>query len=290
VLFLGIDGGGSKTAFVLEDEKGKELGRVESGPSNWISTGEVETRRNIASGIEKLNAFPDVVGGGFAGAGRPEGVRFYKDCLAQLLPASRIFIETDAFISYVGAIGLQPGLLLIAGTGSIAIGRRMDGSMIRVGGWGPAFSDEGSGFWIGSKALRFALRASDSESNPEFVSAVCKVLQLNSIYDAVAKWKSGELSVRSVAGLAPLLFQQYPAEPATQILNDAAEQLRAIADTAGARIGLADYPRSIAGSVGSQPLMKKLLHEKCGIEFHPPLRSPEHGAIMWARSQAQPVS
>jgi N-acetylglucosamine kinase-like BadF-type ATPase len=287
VLFLGIDGGGSKTAFVLEDEQGKEVGRVESGPSNWISTGEVDTRRNIATGIEKLKAHPDIVGGGFAGAGRPEGVRFYRDCLSQLLPGSRIFVDTDAFISYVGAIGLQPGLLLISGTGSIAIGRRLDGTMIRVGGWGPAFSDEGSGFWIGSEALRRALRASDSASNPEFVSAVCEALHLKSIYDAVAKWKSGELSVRSVAGLAPLLFQQYPAEPAAQILNDAAEHLRAIANAAGARIGLVDYPRSIAGSVGSHPLMKKLLHEKCRIEFQPPLRSPEHGAIIWARSQAQ---
>jgi N-acetylglucosamine kinase-like BadF-type ATPase len=287
VLFLGIDGGGSKTAFVLEDENGKELSRCESGPSNWVSAGEEEARRNIASGIEKLKASPGVAGCGFAGAGRPEGVRFYRDCLSQLLPSSQIFVETDAFISYVGAIGLQPGLLLIAGTGSIAIGRRMDGSMIRVGGWGPAFSDEGSGFWIGCEALRYALRASDSAWDPEFVSVVCKALHLTSIYDAVTQWKSGQLSIRAVAGLAPLLFREFPAEPAKQILNEAAEQLQAIAKTAGARIGLADFPRSIAGSIGSQPLMRKLLHEKCGFEFQPPLRSPEHGAIVWARSQAQ---
>jgi glucosamine kinase len=287
VLFLGVDGGGSKTAFVLEDENGRELGRAESGPSNWISAGEEEARRNIASGIEKIKAFPDVVGAGFAGAGRPEGIRFYVECLCQLLPRSQVFVETDAFISYVGAIGLQPGLLLIAGTGSIALGRRMDGSMIRVGGWGPAFSDEGSGFWMGREALRCALRASDSDQCPEFVSAICEALNLNSIYDAVAQWKSGELSVRKVAGLAGLLFSQYPEGPSRQILNQAADQLHAIADAAGARLGLTEFPRSITGSVGSQPLMKKLLAEKCGFEFRPPLYSPEHGAIMWARSQAQ---
>jgi len=138
MLFLGVDGGGSKTAFVLEDENGREVGRAESGPSNWISAGEEEARRNIASGIEKLKATPDIVGGGFAGAGRPEGIRFYTDCLSHLLPGSKVFIETDAFISYAGAIGLRPGLLLMSGTGSIAVGRKTDGEMIRVGGWGPA--------------------------------------------------------------------------------------------------------------------------------------------------------
>jgi N-acetylglucosamine kinase-like BadF-type ATPase len=287
MLFLGVDGGGSKTAFVLEDENGHEVGRAESGPSNWISAGEEAARRNIAAGIEKLNASPDVVGGGFAGAGRPEGLRFYTDCLSHLLPRSKVFIETDAFISYAGAIGLRPGLLLISGTGSIAVGRKSDGTMIRVGGWGPTFGDEGSGFWIGREAIRCALRASDSGRFSEFVSAICDALKLNSIYDVVGQWKSGELSVRSIAGLAPLLFAQYPAEPAKQILNEAAEQLRSIVDTAGDRLGLTDYPRSTAGSVGSQPIMKTLLREKCGIEFQAPLYPPEHGAIMWARSQAQ---
>jgi len=287
MLFLGVDGGGSKTAFVLEDENGREVGRTESGPSNWISAGEETARRNIAAGIEKLNASPDVVGGGFAGAGRPEGIRFYSDCLSHLLPRSKVFIQTDAFISYAGAIGLRPGLLLIAGTGSIAVGRKMDGTMIRVGGWGPAFGDEGSGFWIGREAVRCALRASDSGKYPEFISAICGALNLKSIDDAVAQWKSGELPVSSIASLASLLLGHYPAEPAKQILNDAAEQLRSIVDAAGARLGLTDYPRAIAGSVGSHPIMKTLLREKCGIEFQTPLYPPEHGAIMWARSQAQ---
>ena len=118
--FLGIDGGGSKTAFLLETDAGQELARLETGPSNWLSSGSSTARESITAGITRLPTMPDVVCGGFAGAGRPEGIEFYRTCLAALLPKAQVIVETDAFITFIGAIGLKPGVLLIAGTGSIA--------------------------------------------------------------------------------------------------------------------------------------------------------------------------
>jgi N-acetylglucosamine kinase-like BadF-type ATPase len=285
VVYLGIDGGGSKTAFVLEDESGKIIGRAETGPSNWLSAGKEEAGRNIAAGIRQLNSVPDVVGCGFAGAGRPEGIQFFKDSLSALLPKARIFVETDAFISYIGAIGLEPGILLIAGTGSIAIGRRADGSMIRVGGWGPIFGDEGSGFWIGREVIQAALRANDAGEESEFVSAVCEALQLNAITDVSTSWKSGAMTVRSVASLAALTFHLYPAELSSRILSEAAKHLWSMSKTAIGLVGIPNCRRSIVGSVGNQPLMKQLMREHGNNrEFDNPLHSPEHGAIVWARS------
>jgi len=285
VLYLGIDGGGSKTAFVLEDENGRILGRAETGPSNWISAGKEEAGRNIAAGIRQLNSVPNIVGCGFAGAGRPEGLQFFKETLSSILPNATIFVETDAFISYIGAIGLEPGILLIAGTGSIAIGRQADGSMVRVGGWGPIFGDEGSGFWIGREVIQAALRAKDAGTEPEFVSSVCEQLKLTSITDVTTSWKSGELTVRSVASLTALIFHMYPSETASRILNEAAKQLWLMSKTAIARVGIPDCRRSVVGSVGNQPLMKQLLREHGNNrEFDKPLQPPEHGAIVWARS------
>src|SRR5262245_36970483 len=95
---LGIDGGGSKTAFLLEDNSGQQIARFETGPSNWLSVGEARARQSITDGISQLTIQPDVVCGGFAGAGRPEGLRFYRSCLESLLPTARVFIESDAFI------------------------------------------------------------------------------------------------------------------------------------------------------------------------------------------------
>lgn len=287
MIYLGIDGGGSKTAFALEDEGGRILGRAETGPSNWLSAGKEEAGRNIAAGIRQLSSVPDVVGCGFAGAGRPEGMQFFKDTLSALLPNAQIFIETDAFISYIGAIGLEPGILLIAGTGSIAIGRRADGSMIRVGGWGPIFGDEGSGFWIGREVIQAALRAHDAGKESDFVSSVCEALKLNSITDVAGSWKAGTLTVRSVASLTSLIFHMYPAESSCRILNDAAKHLWLMSKTAIGLVGIPDCRRCVAGSVGSQPLMKQLIREHGDtLDFDTPRKPPEHGAIVWARSQS----
>ena len=142
---LGIDGGGSKTTFLMVDGD-RELARLETGPSNYISVGKEASRKAIQEGIRGLPSQPDVICGGFAGAGREAGRAYYLETLQSLLPESRVLIETDAFIAYIGAAGIRPGVLLIAGTGAIVVGRRDDGTTFRAGGWGPQFGDDGGGF------------------------------------------------------------------------------------------------------------------------------------------------
>ena len=89
---LGIDGGGSRTRFLQVDSDDRVLARVETGPSNWLSVGRDIARDSLAQGIAQLPGFPDVVCGGFAGAGRPENARFFSDTLQTLLPHARIAI------------------------------------------------------------------------------------------------------------------------------------------------------------------------------------------------------
>src|SRR4029453_14488787 len=144
-------------------------------------------------------------------------------------------VETDFSIAYVGAIGAKPGVLLMAGTGSIAIARRTNGTLVRAGGWGPAFSDEGGGFWIGREAVRSALRANDAGAFPEFVAEVTQALGLPHIIDAPAAWKDGRLSVQNVASLASRVIAQFPAEPVNRILTEAANHLRQLAEVARQR-------------------------------------------------------
>jgi len=282
VNFLGIDGGGSKTSFLLEDSEERELARFESGPSNWLSVGSERARESISQGILNLPSSPDVVCGGFAGAGRPEGAEFYQKCLSTLLPRARVFVEIDAHIAYMGALGPKPGVLLIAGTGSIAIARKTDGSWIRAGGWGPLFGDEGSGFWIGRAAIRTALRAHDLGDIPDFVSGVAHSLGLSQITDAPGAWKDGTLGVPSIAALAARIISQFPTEPAKKILTDAAAELRGVAEAARERAELPEScVRSISGSVATQPIVQQLI----GLPFSPPRHPPARGAILWARDR-----
>src|SRR5689334_23087750 len=124
--YLGIDGGGSKTAFLLVDEYYNEICHFHTGPSNYLSVGAEAARAAIAEGISQLTERPNIVCAGFAGAGRADAVTFYKDVLEALIPGSQVIIESDAFIASIGSIGVDPGILLIAGTGSIVIGRDKD--------------------------------------------------------------------------------------------------------------------------------------------------------------------
>ena len=275
MIYLGIDGGGSRTRFLLVDDQDKELAHIETGTAKY-PVGSPLTKTALSHGISKLPVKPNIVCAGFSGAGRPEAAEGYRMALQELLPNSEIIIETDAFIAYIGALGLRPGVLLIAGTGSIALGRRKDGEMIRVGGWGPSFGDEGSGYWIGREAIRTALRAHDVGTCPDFVRAIAQAVELDSITDVV----SGHAAIPAVASIARVVIGQYPAEPAASILKEASLHLKTLVENAAAKIGLSDCEKCAVGSVGTNPIIQQLI----GIPFALPANPPERGAILWARN------
>jgi glucosamine kinase len=277
--YLGIDGGGSKTAFLLVDDYYNEICHIQTGPSNHLSVGNDAAREAIADGIAQLTEQPNIVCAGFAGAGRPDSVAFYREVLQSLIPGAQVIIESDAFISSIGAIGIDPGVLLIAGTGSIVIGRDKDRSMFRVGGWGPYFGDEGSGFWIGREAVRAALRSLDSQSPTGFTEQIATSLGLKSISEVVGAWAGGKIGVPDIAGLFPSVADFYPAAPSRQILTEAAAHLRSLVEIAAKRVGLPDCRKSLSGSVAGHPVIRQLI----GITFEEPRHSPEWGAVIWAR-------
>jgi N-acetylglucosamine kinase-like BadF-type ATPase len=282
VRYLGIDGGGTKTSFLLIDEYYNEVCKVHSGPSNYHSVGANAAREAIARGISELTELPDIVCAGFAGAARPESVAFYRDALQSLLPNARIIVESDAFIASIGAIGVDPGILLIAGTGSIVIGRDKDRAMFRVGGWGPYFGDEGSGFWIGREAIRVALHSIDAQDHCEFAARIAARLGLTAIPEIVGAWSTGKVGVPGIAALFQDVVAVYPEEPAKRILTEAAVHLRSMVDTACKRTGMEECRKSLSGSVASHPVMRELI----GLEFEEPRHSPEWGAVIWARQHA----
>ena len=284
--YLGIDGGGSKTTFLLVDEYYNEVCHIQSGPSNWLSVGADAAKEAITQGISCLTERPNIVCGGFAGAARADSATFYKEVLQSLIPGAEIIVESDAFIASIGAIGIDPGILLIAGTGSIVIGRNKDCNMFRVGGWGPYFGDEGSGFWIGREAVRAALRSLDLQDTGEFAAQIAKALGLKSITEVVSAWGSGKVGVPDIAGLFPEVVSLYPNEPANRILSEAASHLRSMVEIANRRVGLDNCRRSLSGSVASHPIMRQLI----GLKFEEPRHSPEWGAVIWARQHfTQPL-
>ncbi|HVO59535.1 MAG TPA: BadF/BadG/BcrA/BcrD ATPase family protein [Terriglobales bacterium] len=167
-IFLGIDAGGSKTTCVVGDET-SVLATATTEGSNVIRWGEAEARRQLDEAISQACASADVkladvrrICIGMAGAARPAISSIVKNMVAEIYPGE-IEVVGDMVIAMQAAFEKKPGVVVIAGTGSIAYGRNKDGQTARAGGWGYAISDEGSGNWIGRNAVSGVMRAQDED-------------------------------------------------------------------------------------------------------------------------------
>jgi N-acetylglucosamine kinase-like BadF-type ATPase len=162
---LGIDAGGTKTVCLLADEEGRIIGEGRSGGANLQAHGELEVEKVLHAVIEQAVGdraiLPKAVCLGVAGADRPEDHRIVSDIVRRLGFRSRALVVNDAFVALVAGTGGAPGVVLIAGTGSIAYGMNEHGFAARSGGWGYVIGDEGSGYWIGRQALIAVVREAD---------------------------------------------------------------------------------------------------------------------------------
>ncbi|MGA8492666.1 MAG: BadF/BadG/BcrA/BcrD ATPase family protein [Terriglobales bacterium] len=165
-IFLGIDGGGTKTSCLLGDEHSL-LGTGTSGGSNVVRVGEHQARQSLHAAIQKACASANVAPtqiertcAGIAGGSHPEIASVVRRLLSELV-SGEIEVVGDMVIAMEAAFGSGPGVIVIAGTGSIAYGRNAKGETARAGGWGFAISDEGSGHWIGRSAVTAAMRVYD---------------------------------------------------------------------------------------------------------------------------------
>jgi BadF/BadG/BcrA/BcrD ATPase family protein len=169
--FLGIDGGGSKTLCAVGDES-KLLATATAGPSNVLRIGEAQARESLHQSVHQACAAAGITPAqvtntciGAAGAARPEVAEIVRRILAEILPSttlpSTINVVGDMQIALEAAFGAGSGVLVIAGTGSIAYGRDAQGRTARAGGWGFAISDEGSAHWIGRAAAAALVRDLD---------------------------------------------------------------------------------------------------------------------------------
>src|SRR5437870_10520855 len=163
--FLGVDGGASKTAALVIDENGKSLGNGLAGPSNHLRVGIETAARNIERAVNKALVSANVGSReiawtycGIAGADHPAHRQEVVDSLSVFFPRGNFTVDNDARIALSGAIGFGAGVVVIAGTGSVCIGRNEAGDEARAGGWGPTIGDEGSGFGIARNGLSAIVR------------------------------------------------------------------------------------------------------------------------------------
>ncbi len=175
-IFLGIDGGGSQTSCLIGDEKSVQ-GKGTSAGSNVVRVGERQARESLGSAIRQACSAANISPAkiertcvGIAGGAGPEIAAIVRRLLSEFV-SGEIEIVGDMVIAIEAAFGSGPGVIVIAGTGSIAYGRNSSGQTARAGGWGFAISDEGSGHWIGRSAVAASMRACD-EAGAESTSVL----------------------------------------------------------------------------------------------------------------------
>jgi glucosamine kinase len=242
--YLGIDGGGSKTSCAVADENAP-LAVATAGPSNVVRVGEAQARESLhqcvlqacaTAGITPPQVARTCVGA--AGAARVQIDAIIRRILAEILP-SPVDVVGDANIALAAAFGSGPGVIVIAGTGSIAYGRAGNGVTARAGGWGFAISDEGSAHWVGRIAIGTALRGLDLPASdlPEGSSGA-RTGEANSLLGALMKsWGISSVDdlVRAANSTpAPDFATLFPAVVSASAMGD--EVARSVLGRAGAEL------------------------------------------------------
>jgi N-acetylglucosamine kinase-like BadF-type ATPase len=189
-IYLGIDGGGTKTVCAVGDET-RVLARATSGGSNVVRSGEAAARESLLSAIREACASAQVKGSdvrrvcvGGSGAARPEIAKFLRGVVGESVSCD-VMVVGDMETTMYAAFEHGPGVIAIAGTGSIAYGRNTRGETLRAGGWGFAISDEGSGQWIGRTAVTQALRAHDEGKPSGLMEEIFRAWKVEGVEELV---------------------------------------------------------------------------------------------------------
>ena len=300
--YLGIDGGGTKTRCVLADET-TVLATAMTGGCSVIRHGEQHAREALHTGIRQVCATagisPDRISAiciGVTGAARPEIAAKIRGILTELIPEkspTRIEVVGDNVIALEAAFGAGPGVIAIAGTGSIVYGRDAAGRTARAGGWGFAISDEGSGHWIGRRAISAILSAQDQGLDTALTDMVFQVWKIHTIDELVQQANS--TPPPDFPRLFPIVLRAADETDAIacKILTDAGAKLAELTAIVVRRLApsapVAMFPVAMTGSVFRQSLVVRQVFYNTlqtsfpGVEVCQDPADPVEGALARAK-------
>lgn len=316
-LFLGVDGGQSHTEAIVADENGCVLGRGIGGASNHAEQpgGRERLRRAIAGSVgaalgeaareekpkseSKTRALSARSVSKFvfksAHCGMTGGADYKREIIGEIIRAEHLTVGHDAPTALFGATAGKPGIVVIAGTGSVVFGADAAGASARVGGLGYLFSDEGSGFWLAAQTVRLAIREQDGlikDSGLE--KLVLDFFKRRKIREITDDFYNGRMTRDGLASLAKaahraaengnILLQEqikFGARVLADGVSAAARQLKA-AD---------DFPVAGVGGMFRARLMRKYFAEALrakipSAKFIEPIFGPAIGALLMAYREA----
>jgi N-acetylglucosamine kinase-like BadF-type ATPase len=293
--FLGVDGGQSGTTAVIGDETGRILGTGEAGPCNHAAAAEGRAkfdraiRGSVGEACRAAGLDFETVEFEVACFGLSGGPEHRDEVLAGIIRSPRpLILTTDAAVALAGATPEGQGIIVIAGTGSISMGRNAAGRTARAGGWGYIFGDEGGAFDIGRQALRAALRMEEGWGPPTRLHEILvEATGSRNANDMLHRFYGPDWPRSRVATLAPLVDTAAAAgDPvAARIVQNAAQDLALLAASVRGQLWSANDPVTVAhigGVFQSAQLMERFraLIELDGVtQSRSPLFGPAEGAL-----------
>jgi N-acetylglucosamine kinase-like BadF-type ATPase len=286
-LFLGVDGGGSSTVALVADETGRVTGEGRAGPSN-VS--------DLPTFAKNLREAVDAAGTGnieFESAcfGFSGGIEGKSVAAREIVKAKRYSVVHDASIALTGATAGAPGVVVIAGTGSIAFGKNAEGRTARAGGWGYAFGDEGGAFDIVRQAMRATLRFEESWGRATTLhAALIEAAGVRNANDLLHRFYTREFPRARVAGFATLVDEIARSGDAVaiDILTAAAQSLATFASAVRGQLFGANETMIVSytgGAFRSALLLERfrmLIELDSANRFSAPAFRPVQGALIEA--------
>jgi N-acetylglucosamine kinase len=244
---IGIDAGGTKTVGLLADETGQVLADVRGSGANLQTHGELEVEKVFDDIVEALAQGRTIaaVGLGIAGVDRPHDEAVIRGILRRLGHRENVRVVNDAAIALLAGAPEGVGIVVLAGTGSIAYGQDAGGKSARSGGYGFLLADEGSGYWLGHQALRATVRAADGRGPAtRIMPIVFQALEVSSVSDLVPRVYEKGLPKHRIAALAGVVQRAHDEGDAVAaaLIEAGAHELALAARAVARQLDLGDGP------------------------------------------------
>ncbi len=284
----GIDAGQSSTIAVIGDENGRIVGRGCAGPADEIGVAPASTRMHdalnaaieaarVAARLSPETTYAAIVAGVSGYDGRVYGV-------APALPTQRLTIVHDAPIAHAGALGGAPGVIAIAGTGSVVYSVDAPASALTLGGWGYLFGDEGSAFWIARETLATLMRAHDERDSSyrSETRAACEFFGVPSLRRLAHAFYKGALTRDRLAAFAAHAAEF---ESFARLVERGADRLAALI---GEAVAAGAAPRvALVGGVFNDTRFRervamRVRERVANVEIVVPRYEPAAGALLMA--------
>jgi N-acetylglucosamine kinase-like BadF-type ATPase len=303
--YLGVDGGGSKTAFALIDDDGRVLARATAASSYYFNQGFDVVERVLRQGISEICATAggtpadiDFAFFGLPGYGEASADVDQLDAVPErVLGHARYTCDNDMVCGWAGSLAGEDGINVICGTGSMTYGERL-GVGHRVGGWGELFGDEGSAYWVATQGLNAFSRMSDGRlARGPLYDLLKQRLGITSDLDAVGlvieQW-GGDRG--SIAALATTVCESVRAgdQVCAGIIAAASDELVRLIETTRTLIGFGEHDRipvSYSGGMFSDTgfldtFRRALQQLPAKYDLQVPLLDPAAGAALYAAKRS----